>query len=257
VIAQFDFNQVQVAYPFKLNPTWLAEKDFDLILKEVWKDVVFLEESDIQHRIVWKLKTLKSRIKAWARQNRREKLRKLEILEEDISRGYSGLSREGLDTTLDSHLKSLESERNDILKIEEEYWRQKSRATWLKCGDRNTKFFHKFASARRNQKHIWEIDDDTGQTFRGQEEIKGEATRFFKKLYAADGPRAPLDQVNLVRLFQRFVTVEDNVLLDRVVTKQEIWDILSLFAKDKSPWAWTVGLWSFLLFSSMWLVMIY
>ena len=43
--------QVQVAYSFKLNLTWLAETDFDLILKEVWKDVVFLEESDIQNII--------------------------------------------------------------------------------------------------------------------------------------------------------------------------------------------------------------
>jgi hypothetical protein len=89
VIAQFDFTQVQVAYPFKLNPTWLVETKFSLIVKDVWKDTVFLEELDIQHRIVWKLKTLKSRIKAWVRHSRREKLRKLETLEEDISRGYS------------------------------------------------------------------------------------------------------------------------------------------------------------------------
>jgi hypothetical protein len=44
-----------------------------------------------------------------------------------------------------------------------------------------------------------------------------------------------LDHVNLVRLFQRFVTVEDNVLLDRAITKKEIWDTLNLFSKDKSP----------------------
>jgi len=51
-----------------------------------------------------------------------------------------------------------------------------------------------------------------------------------------------LDQVNLVRLFQRFVTFEDNVILDRVVIKQEIWDILSLFSKEKSLGldGWTV-----------------
>jgi hypothetical protein len=125
-----------------------------------------------------------------------------------------------LDIAVESHLKTLESERNDILKNEEEYWRQKSRATWLKCGDRNTKYFHKFSSARRNQKHIWEIDDENGQTIRGQEEIKGEASRYFKQLYVVDGPRAPMEQVNLARLFQRFVTEEDNVLLDRPVTKQ-------------------------------------
>jgi hypothetical protein len=139
---------------------WLVENEFTLILKEVWQDGAFMEELDIQHRIVWKLKILKSRIKAWARHNQREKLRKLELLEEDISRGYLGMLRDGLDTTLESHLKLLEAECNELLKFEEEYWRQKSHATWLKCGDRNTKFFHKFASARRNQKHIWEIGDE-------------------------------------------------------------------------------------------------
>jgi hypothetical protein len=76
-----------VAYSFKLNPTWLVETNFDLILKEVWTDVVFLEESDIQHIIVWKLKTLKSGIKFWARHNRHEKLRRRETLDEDISWG--------------------------------------------------------------------------------------------------------------------------------------------------------------------------
>jgi hypothetical protein len=72
VIAQFDFSQTRVAYPFKLNPTWLVEQDFALIVKEVWGDSTFLEEVDIQLRFVWKLKTLKSRIKDWARHIRWE-----------------------------------------------------------------------------------------------------------------------------------------------------------------------------------------
>ena len=99
-----------MAYPFKLNPTWLVEHDFALIVKEVRGDSTFLEEVDIQLRFVWKLKTLKSRIKYWARHIRQEKLRKLEILEEDISRGFSQLSKAGFDTIAKSHLKTLESE---------------------------------------------------------------------------------------------------------------------------------------------------
>jgi hypothetical protein len=121
VIAQFDFSQTRVAYPFKLNPTWLVEQDFSLIVKEVWGDSIFLEEVDIQLRFVWKLKTLKSRIKDWARHTRREKLRKLETLEEDISRGFSELTKVGFDTVAETHLKTLESECNDLLRIEEEH----------------------------------------------------------------------------------------------------------------------------------------
>jgi hypothetical protein len=188
------------------------------------------------------IKNVKGRIKTWARHKRKEKLHKLETLEEDISRGYLSMSRDGLDSTMETHLKLLEAERNELLKFEEEYWRQKSRDTWLKSGDCNTKYFHKFANARRNQKHIWEIGDDTGQTFRGQEEIKGEAIRYFKKLYVVDDSRAHVDQANLARLFNRFVTADDNAVIDRVITKQEIQDILSNFAKDKSLGldGWTV-----------------
>jgi hypothetical protein len=38
VIAQFDLLQFSVAYPFKLNPSWMAEEEFTTIVKEVWKD---------------------------------------------------------------------------------------------------------------------------------------------------------------------------------------------------------------------------
>jgi hypothetical protein len=84
VIAQFEFQQFPLAYPFKLNPSWLAEEEFSAIVKEVWLDLGFLVESDFQHRFVWKLKVLKSRIKTWARLHRRAKLLRLETLEEEL-----------------------------------------------------------------------------------------------------------------------------------------------------------------------------
>jgi hypothetical protein len=55
---------------------------------------------------------------------------------------------------------------------EEESWRQKSRAMWIKNGEKNTKFFHNFASYRRNKKCLWEIRDDIGNVHTSQEEIK-------------------------------------------------------------------------------------
>jgi hypothetical protein len=69
---------------------------------------------------------------------------------------------------MDLHIKILEVEPDKILQAEEEKWRLRSRALWLKSGDKNTKFFHKFASFRRNKNHIWEIRDEIGDLHVGQ-----------------------------------------------------------------------------------------
>jgi hypothetical protein len=175
VVVQFDFQPFPMAYPFKLNPSWLNEVDFAPIVCEVWWDPGFLVETDVQIRFVWKLKVLKSRIKSWVWIRRSEQQKRLSSLEEEIRATLSNLPRSGLYPINACRLKSLESERNRLLLIEEEHWRQRSRAVWLKSGDRNTKYFHKVANVKRNHKHLWEIWDELGQEHRGQEALKSEA----------------------------------------------------------------------------------
>jgi hypothetical protein len=41
-----------------------------------------------------------------------------------------------------------------LLEQEEIYWLQRYRANWLQHGDRNTSFFHNFASTRRMKNYI-------------------------------------------------------------------------------------------------------
>jgi hypothetical protein len=51
-----------------------------------------------------------------------------------------------------------------------------------------------------------------------------------------------MDQAYTTSLFPRFVDEEDISLLDQPCTKSEIWEVLKLFSKDKSPGpdGWTV-----------------
>lgn len=56
-----------------------------------------------------------------------------------------------------AHIRELERKKKNILSIEEATWRLKSKATWIKEGDRNTKIFHRYANKRQELNAIWEI----------------------------------------------------------------------------------------------------
>ncbi|KAK2661119.1 hypothetical protein Ddye_007652 [Dipteronia dyeriana] len=58
--------------------------------------------------------------------------------------------------------RKVERELDNLLYKEETLWHQRSRVLWLKWGDRNTKFFHAKAYARRSCNMIRELYDDDG-----------------------------------------------------------------------------------------------
>jgi hypothetical protein len=129
---------------------------------------------------------------------------------------------------MDNTLKTLEEERNRLLLVEEELWRQRSRATWIKSGDQNTKFFHHFASYRRNRKHIWELKSEDDVIISGQENLITEAHRFFKSSYSDSGLTNYIDQAAITGHFPRLVSEEEVAQLSRACTKDEIWNVLKL-----------------------------
>jgi len=131
-------------------------------------------------------------------------------------------------------VRTLEDDRKKKLLEEEERWRQKNRAIWITIGDKNTKFFHRFASYRRNKNHIWEIEDDLGKVHSHLEDIKNVAINYYKSYYRASESNQIGEQVETARLFPGMVKEEDATALEKPCTKEEILEVLKGFTKDKS-----------------------
>jgi hypothetical protein len=141
---------------------------FGDLVREVWNAQQDFTGAGAQSRLIGKLSILKARVRKWTAVKKKREQQTFNQIENEIVT----LIKESLDfpTTTEplNRLKVLENERNRMLMAEEDLWRQKSRAIWIRLGDKNTIFFHRFVSFRRNKKHLWEVKDDLIMCIRGR-----------------------------------------------------------------------------------------
>lgn len=85
------------------------------------------------------------------------------MLSIDSEIGSILVNSSGIPNTTDANrLLALKNKKGKFLTQEVLTLRLKSKALWISEGDANTKFFHSFASARRNKKTIWSLTHHEG-----------------------------------------------------------------------------------------------
>ncbi|XP_042972903.1 uncharacterized protein LOC122304700 [Carya illinoinensis] len=72
-------------------------------------------------------------------------------------------------------IKTIQKEIDELLEEEELKWRQRAKQRWLKDGDRNTKYFHRCATHRKQMNTIKVITSEEGVREHSQEENIDEA----------------------------------------------------------------------------------
>ena len=121
---------------------------------------------------------------------------------------------------------------SELLSREEMMSKQRSRADWLKDGDRNTAFFHARAKERfrRNKIKLLKCADGTVKT--SQEEIEKSANEFYKAMFTAQPDSRP--EV-VTEWIPPKVTTYMNERLCAPVTDDEIEQALFSMHPNKSP----------------------
>ncbi|KAL4278261.1 hypothetical protein GQ457_03G017040 [Hibiscus cannabinus] len=85
-------------------------------------------------------------------------------------------------------LLAAKGELSHLLKVQEDYWAQRSRVLWLSAGDQNTSFFHSKASARKKKNVIMGLYDCNGYWQTSTNEVLRVASDYFVSLFSANPP---------------------------------------------------------------------
>jgi hypothetical protein len=128
-------------------------------------------------------------------------------------------------------IKKATDHMQELLYREELLWLQRSRITWLKEGDWNTKFFHQKVVWRARNK-IKKLRDEDGVWKDAPTDMERMATSYFKELFTRD---PSLNNEELIAMIQEKVTVEMNEELCKEFTDEEIGDALFQIGPLKAP----------------------
>ncbi|XP_016173884.1 uncharacterized protein LOC107616439 [Arachis ipaensis] len=161
--------------PFRSLDAWFTHEDFLRMVKNEWRGL-----GDAQ--FMSKLKALMIPLRQWHRNNFGNMDNKLRRFEEEIGRLDNMVSDGVYNGTTEARRKALVSFCEKWYVRKEIHWKQMSRSKHARNMDKNTRYFHNIASARRRNNRIDALMIH-GRLVRNQTRIKVVIRGFYKDLY--------------------------------------------------------------------------
>lgn len=129
-------------------------------------------------------------------------------------------------------IKKLQVEIDQLLEQEDVKWKQRAKRHWYQKGEKNTHFFHAWASHRKRINHIKRVRDDDGREWTQPEDIAQVFVNFYQQLFHTEGPR---DIDECLEGLKAWVTPKMNGWLLRRFVAEEVDVALSQMGSLKSP----------------------
>ncbi|XP_021304035.1 uncharacterized protein LOC110430565 [Sorghum bicolor] len=209
----------------KFEAKWLEEEECEIRVTKAWG--IAMEEGcntmmQMQMKVLgdlWEwdrniLGDLEKRIKKV--KSELDTCRRMSISQESVNREH----------LLHYKLERLQDQHNT-------YWKQRAHNSWLTKGDRNTSFFHAFASKRRRKNWIRSLKDENGFLVVGDQLKHFIANQYQQLFMSCAGSHADY----VLNCVDPRVTTEMNESLMEPFTGEEIWNALESIGDLKAPGA--------------------
>lgn len=167
---------------FRFEECWAKEPRCEDLMKRIWNN----SNQNCEARLA-SLQALDGEFK----ELRTNEVRK-EIIRAETKLNDNSLWSEDPESI--RRYKELDMKHAELLKSEATLWRQRSRAVWLKEGDKNTKFFHGKANQRRRVNEVRKLKDEAGIWGYGRNNVEKILLNFFSDLFSSSTPTG-MDQV--------------------------------------------------------------
>lgn len=205
--------------PFRFEQMWTTEEECEGIIKEAWAYGASCET---------KLEECATQLQKWSGVKFGPTFRELRKKRKQVKKLNGG----NLPGAQIEQRKKLLREIDVLVKHEEAYSKQRSRNFWLAEGDRNTKFFHQRATARKQKNTIRSLVDESGVEHSGDEKVREIAVHYFRQMFQSSNP--PLI-AEAIEHFQARVTADMNNILRADYSVEEVQVALSQMHPIKAP----------------------
>lgn len=119
----------------------------------------------------------------------------------------------------------------NLLEKQDVYWKQRAKSFWLREGDSNTRYFHKFASGRRKSSQLQRINDTNGIWRETKQEVQEVVEKYFLNLFTIGNMEGNLTGNEIVKQ----VSSMENESLIAKATVEEVKAAVFSMHPDKSP----------------------
>jgi hypothetical protein len=163
-----------------------------------------------------KLNSVMGNLQSWSKRTTGHIPRKIEKLRIFLEKARSRRDNQSIKRSYE-----IAAELDEFLEKEEIFWKQRSRVSWLREGDRNTRYFHRKATWRAKKNNIRSLRKNDGSLTQNPEEMGTIASEFFLNLFTVDESVQP---ELAVEAMNKKVTDQMNADLCRDMTEEEITD---------------------------------